>query len=204
MPESPLVGFKLETADPVAEGAEVVLGERPFPGHLNLRGRSDDATFVRAAEQVLGLTLPVEANTTAGNNDHRVLWLGPDEWLVVTPRGAQASLQESLEKSLQDCFASITDVSSGNTVIAVSGPRSRELLAKGTSLDIHPRAFPVGGCAQTHFAHAGALICLWDSQPTFELVVRRSFADYVWRWLHAAARDMALGVQATVGVSVRQ
>jgi len=68
-------------------------------------------------------------------------------------------------------------------------------------LDLHPRAFPVGHCAQTHFAHAGALICLWDERPAFELVVRRSFADYLWQWLLTAARDMALGIEAPIGRS---
>jgi len=196
MPESPLVRFELEGVAPAAGATEVVLSERPFLGYINLRGRPQDADFLRATEKTLGSALPVEPNTTAGNEDVGVLWLGPDEWLIVTPPNAQEALNEALERSLQDCFASVVDVSSANTTIAVSGLRAQELLAKGTSLDLHPRAFPVGRCAQTHFAHAGALICLWDPEPSFELMVRRSFADYLWQWLLAAARDMSVCVQA--------
>ena len=72
----------------------------------------------------------------------------------------------------------------------------RELLAKGCPLDLHPRAFDVGQCAQSHLAKAPILIRQLDREPSFEIVVRRSFADYFWLWLEDAAAEYGLAVDA--------
>ena len=53
-------------------------------------------------------------------------------------------------------FAAATDVTEARTAIAVAGPRARELMAKATSLELHPRVFRVGLCDQTGFA----LVCI--------------------------------------------
>ncbi len=198
MPESPLVRFQLADAGGIAADAQLVMSERPFLGHLNLRGRPEDPQFLAGTSQVLGVDLPLEPNTTAGSTAQGLFWLGPDEWLILTPPGEQAGLQTHLLEVLDGVFANVVDVSSGNTVISVSGPKARELLAKGTTLDLHPREFRPGMCAQTHFAHAGALICQWEERPRFELVVRRSFADYLWQWMRVAARDLAPVIEAPV------
>jgi len=62
------------------------------------------------------------------------------------------------------------------------------VLAKGCTLDLHPRSFATGRCAQTGLAKASILISKFDDVPTFEVFVRRSFAEYLALWLqHAGA-----------------
>ena len=85
--------------------------------------------------------------------------------------------------------AAVIDLSESRAVIAVSGVRARDLLSKGCTLDLHPRAFPVGTCAQTVLARASVLVHLVDDTPTFEITILRSFADYLWTWLADAARE---------------
>jgi sarcosine oxidase subunit gamma len=60
-------------------------------------------------------------------------------------------------------------------------------LAKGCTLDFHPRVFRPGTCAQSGLAKANVLIRLGDDPDSFDVVVRRSFADYLLRWLRHAA-----------------
>lgn len=189
--ESPLVRFDAarRAADAAPGEAEVMLGERPFLGHLNLRGDAADAQFVSAVSEVLGVAPPLEPNTVAEQGEHALLWLGPDEWLVLTPPDAQGGVLERLRGALADRFAAVTDVSGGQTVITLSGRRAREVLAKGCTLDLHPRAFGPGRCAQSRIAKSAALIRQTDESPAFEIVVRRSFADYLWQWLEDAARE---------------
>ncbi len=181
--QSPLV-----ERDVAGEGG-LQLGERPFLGYLNLRGRPGDAAFTSAVKGVLGVDLPLEPNTTASGDAVTVLWLGPDEWLIITEPDAQESLASRLEEALAGQFVAVTDISSGHTMVVASGPRSRALLARGCTLDLHPREFGPGRCAQTMVAKAGVLVYRPDDGDTFELVVRRSFAEYLWLWLRDAAAD---------------
>lgn len=162
----------------------------PPLGHINLRGDPHNEKFLSAVADALGDHLPLAANTmTAG--DRRIYWLGPDEWLIVTALQESAGLLEKLRGALSGQHAAVTEVSGGQVVMRLAGAAAREVLAKGCTIDFHPRAFDAGHCAQTGLAKANALIGLIDSSPTFEIIVRRSFADYVGRWLRHAARESA-------------
>ena len=159
--------------------------------HANLRGNPEDAKFVQAAEQVIGQPLPVVPNTfTAG--EHRVFWLGPDEWLVCTVAGRVAALGERFHDAASETGAVFNDVSGGYVAIRVEGEASRRLLAKGCTLDLHPREFEVGRCAQSGLAKAGVLLALESDSPAFFLLVRRSFADYLCRWLAHSGREFGI------------
>ena len=192
--QSPLSAFFATAAGDPADGAAVVITERPFLGHLNLRGDPGDGRFTGAAAGVLGFALPTKPNTTVGEGGLLALWLGPDEWLVVTPPDVQARLADSLEAALQGVHASVTDVTGGQTVITLSGPSARDVLAKGCPLDLHPSVFGPGDCAQTLLAKANVTMRCVDDSPSFELIVRRSFAEYAALWLHDAALEYGCAV----------
>jgi sarcosine oxidase subunit gamma len=195
--ESPLVGCHLATHTPeTGQEAGVLLGERPFIGHINLRGDASEPAFLKAVAGVLGFNLPGEPNTVAEGNGQVVYWLGPNEWLLVIPQEQESELIFALRAALSEVFAAITDISSGQTVIAIDGEHARDLLAKGCTLDLHPRVFRPGTCAQTLLAKAPVLIRHRPDAPLFELIVRRSFADYLWRWLEEAAKEFGMTIMA--------
>jgi sarcosine oxidase subunit gamma len=138
---------------------------------------------MQATKMVLGAELPVQPNTWVSAGDYKLFWLGPDEWLVISPPGQETELEKKLRDALDGIFSSVTDVSSGQTILRISGDKARAVLQKGCSFDLHPSMFKQGDCAQTLLAKAGMLISYGDDAPTFELVVRRSFSDYVGLWL---------------------
>ncbi len=186
-------------ADRLAAGSdELRLREVPFPAQVNLRTDPEGAGAAQAAA-ALGTPLPVEPNTVTGSGQLRVLWLGPDEWLVVGPDGSQEGLADRLREAVErpgDAgasvapVASVVDVSAERTVIEVAGPRAREVLAKGCSLDLHPRAFGPGQCAQTLLARTGVILLTREAgEPTFWVFVRSTFADYAAEWLLDARRE---------------
>ena len=162
--------------------------EKPFLGYLNLRGRSNNTGFQAATLKVLGCEPPTEANTVVVSGDYRIFWLGPDEWLIVTPSGQEGRLKAELGDALAGVFAAVVDNSSGLTTIHVSGANAAELLATDCPLDLHPRAFKPGQCAQTRLAKAGMTITPLADGSGFEVIIRRSFADYLLLWLQDAAR----------------
>jgi sarcosine oxidase, subunit gamma len=193
--QTPLTHLGLPARAAVAAaGAGVTLAERPHRCQVNLRGNPIDPGFTSAVRQATGLGLPTAANTVTGAGDLAALWLGPDEWLLVGPAGRETDLVAGLRQALGTQHAAVTDVSEARTVIAVMGHRARDLLAKGTSIDLHPRAFGPGRCAQTALAAANVTLRQLDDGPTYELHVLNSFADYLWRWLEGGAQEYGLAV----------
>ena len=159
---------------------------------LNLRGSPEDPAFLAAVQSALGVALPVRAGATAEGQALRVVWAGPDDWFVIGARGQADTLTRQLRERLTGLHAAVTDVSSGYTVLHLSGRPVREQLAQGCPLDLHPRAFGAGQCAGTHFFKASVWLWQLDDEPCFELLVRRSFTGYVWRMLELGAAECGL------------
>ncbi|GHG87689.1 sarcosine oxidase subunit gamma [Streptomyces lanatus] len=157
----------------------VTLVERPFLTMLNLR--VDPAS--EAAGRIggtLGVPLPGECGRTAASGDRTVLWLGPDEWLVVS-EGPAADAE--LTAALDGGPGSVVDVSANRTTLELSGPAARQVLEKGCPLDLHPRAFGPGRAVSTTVGPVAVLLWQVDDTPTYRLLPRSSFADYLARWL---------------------
>ena len=193
--ESPLVQFlTLERTGARATDAGIEMRERAFMGHLNLRGDAVDRAFLDAVGSVLGFGLPIEPNTVAEGGELAALWLGPNEWLVLAPPGQKTAVAGALRGALGELFSSVVDVTGGQTVINLRGPHVRELLAKGCTLDLHPRAFGPGRCAQSLVAKANVTLRQLDDSPSFDLVVRRSFAEYLAIWLEDAGQEYGIAI----------
>lgn len=174
-------------------GHNLVIEERPERASIDLRGDPSDARFLQAVESVTDLRLPLEPGTSASGLLASILWLGPDEWLVWSDTQAGEGLAQSLRAASRGMAAAVVDVSHARIVYAVGGSNARAVLAKGCSLDLHERAFPVGRCAQTLLAKMPILVQRAGIEPMFEIHVARSFRDYVWTWLQAAASEYAAG-----------
>ncbi|HEY1998394.1 sarcosine oxidase subunit gamma [Paraburkholderia sp.] len=188
--ESPLVGARdLLKRHQAGASKEFQLSERPFRDLVNLRGDAADAAFAGAVESVTGCRPPAKPNTVARGIGYDVLWLGPDEWLVCSHGQQAATLEAMLTQALAGQFASAVDVGSGYTVLEVSGAKVRDVIARGCPLDLHPRVFAPGQCAQSHYFKA-SIVLVPLSDDTFEIVVRRSFADYFCRIMLDAAAPL--------------
>jgi sarcosine oxidase subunit gamma len=150
---------------------------------ISLRGSS--AAFLDACEAVLGLRPPTEANTAASLGQKTILWLGPDEWLLVGEAGGEAAMVQRLRKALEGIHSAVVDLSASRALLWVSGPHAEETLAKAATLDFHVRAFPVGHCAQTNIARTQGIIHRTGPEE-FRIFVRTSFARYLSAWLSDA------------------
>lgn len=167
--------------------------------HLNLRGDPANPRFVEAVEGVLQQPLPLAPNTVS-DGDHRIFWLGPDEWLVSTPRAGLAALAAGLDSALEGLHAAVNDLGGGQVLLRLHGGACREVLAAGCTLDLDPAVFAVGRCAQTGLARAAVLLTpLGDPDASgreegMDLFVRLSFADYLLDWLATMAGEGGLAV----------
>lgn len=152
-------------------------------GHFNLRGNPNKDGFRQSIEAALERSLP-GVNTFVEAHGFQVYWMGPDEWLIVTP-GASNDRHTSLD-NLPGTL--LNDLSGGQLLLEISGTGAEQLLSKGCPLDLSESAFPMGACAQSSLAKANVLIARAHSEGVFRIIVRRSFADYLARWLaHAGS-----------------
>ncbi len=106
------------------------------------------------------------------------MWFGPDEWLIVA-EGEAPDLLPRLERAVAGHRASVNDLSSSRVIIEIGGSAARDLLAAGCGLDLHPRVFGPGQCAQTLLARVPVILDQLDAAPQCRVFVRRSYA----RWL---------------------
>lgn len=194
--QSPLAWSYHDSGRPgVSARSRVLLRERALLGHLILRGGA--IVLDEAVRQVLGFGLPARPNglTRDASGERSIQWLSPDEWLLIVPGGEEATLEGKLREVLGDAHYAIVNASGGQTLLELEGEKARELLMKSTPYDVHPDAFPVGKGVITVFAKAN-LILRRPSEERWELVVRRSFADYLYRWILDAGAEYAIGVDA--------
>ena len=177
--------------------AGIVMKEDKFRGHLNLRGNPEDTAFTSAVESVLGVALPITANTSVRSGDTVAYWLCPNEWLLIVASGTQGQVEADLRLAVAnkgaDQHIAITDISSGQTLVNLSGSGVAELLQKSTVYDCHVSNFPVGKVVQTTFAKTGTTMCKLED-GSMDLVIRRSFSDYFFLWLQDASEEYGLQI----------
>jgi sarcosine oxidase subunit gamma len=174
----------------------ITIGEIAHRAIINIRGDAMNSAFVAAVRSATGVDLPLVANTVTAAGDIRMLWLGPNEWWVVATDARRVELIERLRQAFNGLHTNVTDVSESRTVISLSGPAARDVLARGISLDLHPRVFGPGQCAQTSMSKANVLLHQVDNTPGYEIYILKSFSDYLWRWIGLIAEDFGLAVKA--------
>ena len=182
---------RVPTARPSSEQS-LLAGWRHGQSVLNLRGNPDDAAFRDGVAQALGLTLPTQACTTVANEALRLVWVGPDDWFVIGPKGEAAAIEARLRQALTGQHFAVTDVSSGYTVLHLSGAPVREVLAQGCPLDLHPKVFGPGSAAGSVFFKASVWLWQTDAAPVYEVLVRNSFRGYVWLMLERCTPECGL------------
>jgi sarcosine oxidase subunit gamma len=119
---------------------------------------------------------PVEPNTAAARGGRDVLWLGPDEWLVVSDDEA-GPLMDAIAQALGPEHHAVVDVGANRALLELRGDGRRALLATRCPIDLHARAWGPGACAQTLFGRAQVI--LHERAEATRMFVRPSFAGYV-------------------------
>jgi 4-methylaminobutanoate oxidase (formaldehyde-forming) len=125
--------------------------------------------------------------------DPTVTRLGEDRYLVVAPTLAQRRTERLLRKGLP-AGATVTDVTSGWAVLALSGPRSRELLGRLTDDDIAADVFPFMTAREVEvgWARAWALRVSYTGELGFELYVPTEFVTDLYDRVVEAGADLGL------------
>lgn len=170
---------------PAPRGGPVLSLAAPMARFI-FRGQSREATICGGT---FGPALARDACRASDEGGRAALWLGPDEWLLLTHESEGGMAREAMESALKGLPHSLTDVSHRQTGIEIRGARAAALLNSHCMLDLDEAAFPTGMCTRTLFAKAE--IVLWRrAADHFHIEVWRSFAPYMAGLLGEAALDI--------------
>ena len=157
----------------------VEIQELPFINKINVRIDINDNKNIIKCGKLINAILPVQPNTYVTNDNVKVIWLGPNEWLITNNQ----NLYKNLKNEIGDIQASVTDVSENRTVIRISGKQIFKLLSKFLVLDLEKNLPDESSCAQTLFVKVPVLLVRNNNEkqiPEIDIFTNRSHANYIY------------------------
>ena len=155
------------------------LQELPFINKINLRINPNDNESIIKCGKIINTILPIKPNTYIKNENIKVIWLGPNEWLIININNSF----EHLRNEIGDIEASVTDVSENRTIIRISGKQINKLLSKFLVLDLEKNLPDESSCAQTLFVKVPVLLVRNNNEkqiPEIDIFTNRSHAKYIY------------------------
>jgi len=188
------------TADLVADlqASSLTLIEQAVDGLLLLRANTGAAALSAALQSRCGLARSERLKSTE-HARYCVRWMSPDCWLLSCPLEEAFEIETALRDAVNEPIA-IVNVSGGYSVLHLCGADAQHVLMKSTGYDTHPEHFVEGKVVNTTFAKAQVTlraISVDEDNARYEIVVRRSFADYMLTWLQRAGQEYGLKCLAT-------
>jgi heterotetrameric sarcosine oxidase gamma subunit len=175
------------------EDAQVLLPGQTVPGVVikEIHGRSLALVTRRQNMklqwgELIGPALVT--NTVVARGARNWHWYGPGSWLVCASELETGELAVELETPLGG-VASVVELSHARSILSLSGPQVLSALAKLCSLDLHPKIFVVGSCANTTMHHMAVHIARVPGRDDFELHVMRGFAVSLCEALVSASTE---------------
>ncbi|MGH1329360.1 MAG: sarcosine oxidase subunit gamma [Paracoccaceae bacterium] len=164
----------------------VTLQEMPLRGMIALRTDIGAHKAARLIKKLTGCAIPAP-NEACFGADHSVLWMSPDELLILCDYHAAHGLAVALREGLAGLHALVTVVSDARSSFQIIGPAWRDVLAKLTPADVSPKAFPAGMLRRSRIAQTAAAFWSEDGQSC-ELICFRSVAEYTFELLKTSAQ----------------
>lgn len=160
------------------EAPDVMVSRIATPAIRIVRLRGYDQGVLDALRQALGVEFARKVGD-AGGKVPRALGVAPGEWIVV---GGEIDSDVFAQAAAGAVVAHLAEVGEGRIVYAVAGPRARDLIAKGCPIDLHPRAFGEGRCAQSVLAQVLVAIDRPTAASAFHIYADASYVQHLDRW----------------------
>jgi len=163
-------------------------------GMITVRGDMTHRKFKRAIKAATGLRPPA-AGKFVGTGQTGVVWMSPDELLVMVPYHEVNGTMSAIDTALAGQHYLAADVSDARAVFTLAGPRPREVLARLCPVDLHVDRFGEGDARRTRIAQVAA--AFWCHGSGFDVVCFRSVGDYMDGLLRNASKASPTGALGT-------
>ena len=137
-----------------------------------------------------GLTLPYEVLRVNSNNDHRILWCGPKNWLLVSKK---KDLLSNIQKTFNKNDFAVTDLSHSRTIIELKGKDSKEILKKGCPFNFNE--LKKDNCVNSVFNGITITADMINDEPiNLRLFALRSFGESLYHSITDASLEFGYKV----------
>lgn len=178
----------------IAGDPPVIIAERPNMRVTQLsvfHGKREALAGI--VRDIAGAELPEGPKRSAAGG-LSLIGTAPTQWLAIAEDGQGRETLARLHEAVSG-LAAVVDQSDAKAMLRLSGPRIRDVLAKGCSLDLHARAFTPQDAATTQVALIPCQLWMRDEVPTFEVAVPLSYARSFWAWLTESAAEFGYEVK---------
>ena len=132
-----------------------------------------------------GLEFDVQSPKVSSNKETRILWSGPNTWLVISRK---ENIIEIIKEKCNSANFAVTDISHSRAVIKIKGLQAKEVLKKGSPINFNE--FKKNNCAGTVFHGINIVIDSIDNNPeTYHLLTLRSFGESLYHHVTDAALE---------------
>ena len=123
--------------------------------------------------QIDGLNISSEALKVSCNENSRILWCGPKNWLLIS---SKKDLMENIQKTFNENNFAVTDLSHSRTIIELEGKNSKEILKKGCPINFNE--MKKNNCVNSIFNGITITIDMVEDNPDkIRLFALRSFGE---------------------------
>ena len=132
-----------------------------------------------------GLVLNNESLKVTCNNDTRILWVGPKNWLLISRK---KDLLKNIFELLQETDFAITDLSHSRAIIELEGENSKEVLKKGCPFNFDE--LKKDNCLNSVFHGISITIDMINDNPNkIRLFALRSFGESLYHSITDASLE---------------
>ena len=122
------------------------------------------------------LNLSSKPLSVENNENTRILWNGPRNWLVIT---TQKEVFSEIYKKLEESDFAVTDISHSKSIIELEGDNAKEVLKKGCPFDFN-ELYKNGSLNSTFNGMSIIVDMINDKPDTFRIFALRSFGESLY------------------------
>ncbi|WP_321449953.1 sarcosine oxidase subunit gamma family protein [uncultured Cohaesibacter sp.] len=164
-------------------GQAVALSQERAPRLISMRGDGSNKSFLAAVKNLIGASLPLKPCSSQEKGAVAVLWMGPDEWLIIANETDALKPLPEMALALAEYHCALVDISNSKVMLSLSGPSSRDVLSKGCSIDFYSNEWRKGLCVNSLYARCDVTIWQRATRDHYTILVKNSFSDYVSDYL---------------------
>ena len=114
--------------------------------------------------------------TVENNENTRILWNGPRNWLVIT---TQKEVFFEIDKKFEEGDFAVTDISHSKSIIELEGDDAKEVLKKGCPFNFNE--LYKNNCLNSTFNGMSIIVDMINDKPdTFRIFALRSFGESLY------------------------
>tara|TARA_Y100000590_G_scaffold282820_1_gene318164 strand:- start:19 stop:606 length:588 start_codon:yes stop_codon:yes gene_type:complete len=144
-----------------------------------------NSSFNKNDTDIDGIKLSDDVMSVTYNNETRILWCGPKNWLLVSTK---KDLLNILPNKLNESDFAVTDLSHSRAIIEIEGKNSREILKKGCPFNFNE--LKKNNCVNSVFNGITITIDIQNDQPdNLRLFALRSFGESLYHSISDASLE---------------